>query len=111
VLKKASITINQLEHIRAERNILAATDCPFVVRLFYSFQSEEYLFLVMEYLPGGDLHALLKILGCFSEPMARMYAAEVVLALEYLHARGIVHRDLKVPARSAKRVIHRQAQA
>lgn len=51
----------KLEHIRAERNILASLDNPFVVRMYYSFQSAEKYYLVMEYLPGGDLHALLKV--------------------------------------------------
>jgi serine/threonine protein kinase len=51
--------------------------------------------MVMEYLNGGDCFSLLKELMCFSEPMARQYIAETVLALEYLHARNVVHRDLK----------------
>jgi serine/threonine protein kinase len=51
----------------------------------------------MEFLPGGDCYSLLKNIGRFDESMARMYIAETVLALEYLHDHGIVHRDLKVP--------------
>lgn len=49
----------------------------------------------MEYLIGGDLSSLLQVFGCFPEDMARIYTAEVVLALEHLHANGITHRDLK----------------
>merc|ERR1712137_772458 len=49
----------------------------------------------MEYINGGDLYSLLGAMGCFEEQMAKMYAAEIVLALEYLHEKGIVHRDLK----------------
>ncbi|CAG8568211.1 15635_t:CDS:10, partial [Acaulospora colombiana] len=63
--------------------------------LFYAFQSQDYLYLVMEYLIGGDLSSLLQCFERFSEDMARMYTAEVVLALEYLHSSGITHRDLK----------------
>ncbi|XP_055833113.1 probable serine/threonine protein kinase IRE4 isoform X2 [Solanum dulcamara] len=65
------------------------------VRFFYSFTSRDYLYLVMEYLNGGDLFSLLKKVGFLEEDVARTYVAELVLALEYLHSLGIVHRDLK----------------
>ncbi|KAL2329375.1 hypothetical protein Fmac_022802 [Flemingia macrophylla] len=65
------------------------------VRFFYSFTCRENLYLVMEYLNGGDLYSLLRNLGCLDEDMARVYIAEVVLALEYLHSLNVVHRDLK----------------
>ncbi|KAH0850421.1 LOW QUALITY PROTEIN: hypothetical protein HID58_095578 [Brassica napus] len=65
------------------------------VRFFYSFTCRENLYLVMEYLNGGDLFSLLRNLGCLDEDMARIYIAEVVLALEYLHSVNIIHRDLK----------------
>eukprot|EP01114_Cavostelium_apophysatum_P017666 TRINITY_DN5304_c0_g1_i3.p1 TRINITY_DN5304_c0_g1~~TRINITY_DN5304_c0_g1_i3.p1 ORF type:complete len:1047 (+),score=344.11 TRINITY_DN5304_c0_g1_i3:221-3361(+) len=86
---------NQVAHIKAERNILANSNHPFIVKFYYSFKTKENLYMVMEYLNGGDLYYLLKNLGCFDEKMTRMYIAEVTLALEYLHSRGIVHRDLK----------------
>jgi Protein kinase domain len=95
--KKEMVRKNQDDHARNERNILAvAHDCPYVVKLIYSFQSHDSLYLVMEYLNGGDTFSLLRVFGSFGEDMARMYIAETVLALEYLHERGIVHRDLKV---------------
>ncbi|XP_059640675.1 probable serine/threonine protein kinase IREH1 isoform X2 [Cornus florida] len=65
------------------------------VRFFYSFTCRENLYLVMEYLNGGDLYSLLRNLGCLDEDVARVYIAEVVLALEYLHSLRVVHRDLK----------------
>ncbi|KAG8638492.1 hypothetical protein MANES_14G034300v8 [Manihot esculenta] len=65
------------------------------VRFFYSFTCRENLYLVMEYLNGGDLYSLLRNLGCLDEDMARIYIAEVVLALEYLHSLNVIHRDLK----------------
>jgi tRNA A-37 threonylcarbamoyl transferase component Bud32 len=96
VLKKSSIKRkNKVERVLAERNILAMTHNPFVVRLAQAFQNERNLYLVMEYLPGGDLAALLTAMGCFDDDMAQLYLAETVLALEYIHGVGIVHRDLK----------------
>ncbi|KAF0910253.1 hypothetical protein E2562_001441 [Oryza meyeriana var. granulata] len=96
VLRKADmIRKNAVESILAERDILITVRNPFVVRFFYSFTSRENLYLVMEYLNGGDLYSLLRNLGCLDEDVARIYLAEVVLALEYLHSMHIVHRDLK----------------
>jgi len=96
VLKKADmIRKNMVDHVIVERNILAQTKNPFVVKLFYAFQSKANLYLVMEYCIGGDLGSLLRRLQYFDEKMARFYAAQTVLALEYLHSIGIVHRDLK----------------
>ncbi|XP_054824042.1 probable serine/threonine protein kinase IREH1 isoform X2 [Prosopis cineraria] len=96
VLKKADmIRKNAVESILAERDILITVRNPFVVRFFYSFTCSENLYLVMEYLNGGDLYSLLRNLGCLDEEVARVYIAEVVLALEYLHSLRVVHRDLK----------------
>lgn len=86
---------NDVERILAERNILITVRNPFVVRFFYSFTSRDKLYLVMEYLNGGDFYSLLRKVGCLEEGIARIYIAELVLALEYLHSLGIVHRDLK----------------
>ncbi|CAI8600463.1 unnamed protein product [Vicia faba] len=96
VLKKADmIRKNSVQDILAERDILISIRNPFVVRFFYSFTCRENLYLVMEYLNGGDLYSMLRNLGCLDEDMARVYIAEVVLALEYLHTQHIIHRDLK----------------
>ncbi|KAJ1562194.1 hypothetical protein HK405_014858, partial [Cladochytrium tenue] len=96
VLKKRDmIRKNMVAHVQAEHKALSVSKNPFVVKLFYAFQSKDHLFLVMEYLIGGDLSALLASFGRFDEDMTIMYSAEVVLALEYLHANGITHRDLK----------------
>nr|PNR28567.1 hypothetical protein PHYPA_029159 [Physcomitrium patens] len=96
VLKKADmIRKNAVESVKAERNILISARNPFVVRFFYSFTCAENLYLVMEYLNGGDMYSLLRTLGCLDEALARVYIAELVLALECLHSLGVVHRDLK----------------
>lgn len=96
VLKKQDmVEKNQVDNVIAERNILATVSCPYVVRLYYSFQTNENLCLAMEFLQGGDLFSLLMMLGAFDESMARFYIAETVLALDYLHQKDVIHRDLK----------------
>ncbi len=81
--------------VRTERQIMSQTDNSYVVKLFYSFQSKAHLYLLMEYCPGGDCFSLLRNVGCLSAADARHYLADIVLALEYLHGQGILHRDLK----------------
>eukprot|EP00127_Corallochytrium_limacisporum_P001829 Clim_evm3s86 gene=Clim_evmTU3s86 len=96
IMKKTDmISKNMVNNVLAERSALAIARCPYVIRLYYSFQSSEYLYMVMEYLPGGDIASLLYQVGASDEEIAVHYAAEVVLALEYLHSHSIVHRDLK----------------
>ncbi|KAJ7283941.1 hypothetical protein C8J57DRAFT_1171924 [Mycena rebaudengoi] len=97
VLKKADmIAKNQITNVKAERMILMKqADSPFVAKLYFTFQSKDNLYLVMEYLNGGDCAALIKSLGSLPEEWTKNYIAEVVLGLEYLHQRGVVHRDLK----------------
>lgn len=96
VLKKADmIAKNQAPNVKSERSILTQLDSPFVVKLFSTFQTRNHIYLVMEYLNGGDCGALLKAVGTLDEDWARQYAREVVGGLEFLHAREIVHRDLK----------------
>ncbi|GFH24762.1 serine/threonine protein kinase 15, partial [Haematococcus lacustris] len=96
VMKKRDlIRKNMVESVNNERNILALANNPFVVRFYYSFTSKENLYIVMEYLNGGDCFSLLRKFGCLDEEVARLYVAEAVLALEYCHAQGIIHRDMK----------------
>ena len=96
VLKKEdTLRKNMTDNVIAERKILSSINNPFVVNLYYAFQNKKYLYLVMEYCPGGDVGTLLKNLGAFDLDMARIYAAETVLALESMHKLNFVHRDLK----------------
>ncbi|KAL1331917.1 serine/threonine-protein kinase KIPK2-like [Arachis hypogaea] len=87
----------KMPRAQTEREILRILDHPFLPTMYAQFTSDNLACLVMEYCPGGDLHVLRqKQLGrSFSEPAARFYVAEVLLALEYLHMLGIVYRDLK----------------
>jgi serine/threonine-protein kinase RIM15 len=93
-LKKSDmIAKNQITNVKAERTILMnQATSPYVVRLFFSFQSKDYLYLVMEYLNGGDCSTLVKTLGSLPVDWARNYIGELVLGLEYLHARNVAHR-------------------
>lgn len=93
--KTEMIKHEQLAHIKAERDLLAESESPWVVQLYYSFQDTHHLYLIMEYLPGGDMMSLLIKWDIFPEDMARFYAAECVLAIESVHALGFVHRDIK----------------
>ncbi|XP_026758958.1 serine/threonine-protein kinase greatwall isoform X3 [Galleria mellonella] len=96
VMKKSDmINKNMVAQVVTERNALALSRSPFCVHLFYSLQSVSSVYLVMEYMVGGDLKSLLGVYGFLEESMAIFYVAEVTLALDYLHKHNIVHRDLK----------------
>lgn len=86
---------NQVAHIRAERDILTQADNPWVVHLQFSFQDSKYLYLVMEYLQGGDLMTILMKYDILTEEQTRFYIAEVAAAIEFVHQLNYVHRDLK----------------
>ncbi|KAL0070726.1 Serine/threonine-protein kinase [Marasmius tenuissimus] len=85
----------ELAHVRAERDVLAQSNSPWVVQLFYSFQDPSYLYLIMEFLPGGDLMTMLIKYDTFSEDVTRFYMAQCVLAIEAVHKLGFIHRDIK----------------
>ncbi|XP_016074908.1 PREDICTED: serine/threonine-protein kinase greatwall isoform X2 [Miniopterus natalensis] len=96
VVKKADMINKNMTHqVQAERDALALSKSPFIVHLYYSLQSANNVYLLMEYLIGGDVKSLLHIYGYFDEQMAVKYISEVALALDYLHRHGIIHRDLK----------------
>eukprot|EP00250_Pteridium_aquilinum_P016323 c23048_g1_i1 orf=345-2033(-) len=95
-LKKSEMLIRgQVEHVRAERNLLAEVDSECIVKLYYSFQDAEYLYLIMEYLPGGDMMTLLTRKDTLTEDEARFYIAESVLAIGSIHKHSYIHRDIK----------------
>ena len=86
---------NQVLHVRAERDVLSEAKNQWIVELKFSFQDQNYLYLGMEYLPGGDLMTLLMARDILPEEDAKFYAAEMVLAIESVHDMGCIHRDLK----------------
>eukprot|EP00128_Syssomonas_multiformis_P016313 Colp12_sorted_trinity150504_noHs@3801 len=98
VLNKAEmLRRNKVKRVLTEREILATVNHPFIVSLFYSFQTTDKLFFVMEFCAGGEFFRMLQKLPgkCLPEASVRFYTAEVLLALEYLHMVGFVYRDLK----------------
>ncbi|GAB4852152.1 hypothetical protein Ancab_016342 [Ancistrocladus abbreviatus] len=85
----------EVEHVRSERNLLAKVDSRCIVELYYSFQDADFLYLIMEYLPGGDIMTLLMREDVLSEDVARFYIAESILAIHAIHQHNYVHRDIK----------------
>ena len=83
---------DQLAHVRAERDVLAEADSPWVVKMHTSFQDAHYLYLLLEFLPGGDLMTMLIKYEVFSADITRFYMAEIVLAIEAVHKLGFIHR-------------------
>jgi protein kinase A len=95
-LTKASVVAKrQVTHTLEEKRLLAAISYPFLIRLHEHFKDNSNLYLVMSYVNGGDLFGLINKLGRFPEDNAKFYAAQIVLAMEYLHHNNIVYRDLK----------------
>ncbi|KAI8360812.1 camp-dependent protein kinase 10 [Blakeslea trispora] len=96
VLRKADVVrLKQVEHINSERQVLSQINFPFIVQLYCTFQNDQNLFMLQEFVIGGELFRHLRKLGRFPVDTARFYAAEIVLALEYLHSKDIIYRDLK----------------
>jgi serine/threonine protein kinase len=84
-----------VEHTISEKNVLKRISHPFIVSLKYSFQTADKLYLVLDYLCGGELFTHLSSVDHFTEDRTRFYAAQIVLALGHLHENGVIYRDLK----------------
>lgn len=99
ILRKAEvIKLKQIDHVRHEREILAeVAGHPFITHLITSFSDRDSLYMVLDYVPGGELFSYLRRHRRFPVEWAQFYAAEIVLVLEYLHEQqgGIAYRDLK----------------
>jgi serine/threonine protein kinase len=93
----------KIKRALTEQEILATSNHPFIVTLYHSFQSDEYLYFCMEYCMGGEFFRALQSRPgkCLPEDGARFYAAEVTAALEYLHLMGFIYRDLKPESQSS----------
>ncbi|KAF6205264.1 hypothetical protein GE061_019433 [Apolygus lucorum] len=95
VLKKATLKVRDRMRTKMERNILVDVRHPFIVRLHYAFQTEGKLYLILDFLRGGDLFSRLSKELMFTEEDVKFYLAELALALNHLHSLGIIYRDLK----------------
>lgn len=96
VLKKAQVVkMKQVEHTNDERRMLQQVKHPFLITLWGTFQDSKNLYMVMDFVEGGELFSLLRKSQRFPNPVAKFYAAEVTLALDYLHQQNIIYRDLK----------------
>lgn len=96
VLKKETVVrLKQVEHTNDERLMLSIVTHPFIIRMWGTFQDAQQIFMIMDYIEGGELFSLLRKSQRFPNPVAKFYAAEVCLALEYLHSKDIIYRDLK----------------
>ncbi|GAM17159.1 hypothetical protein SAMD00019534_003340 [Acytostelium subglobosum LB1] len=95
LLKSDVVKQNQVEHLHSEKSILSTIHHPFIVNLYQSFQDESRIYLLFEYVAGGEVFKHLRDARVFSNDMAKFYAAEIVLAFEYLHRNNIAYRDLK----------------
>lgn len=87
--------MKQVERTFSERDILTEINHPNIVKLFYSFHDQNKLYLILQYVPGGELFFHLNKLSKFSESVASFYTLEISLAIKFLHDKGIVYRDLK----------------
>mmetsp|Transcript_56088 Transcript_56088/g.167865 ORF Transcript_56088/g.167865 Transcript_56088/m.167865 type:complete len:1027 (-) Transcript_56088:226-3306(-) len=96
ILRKSHLVKRrQIERTKTERKVLSLVDHPFIMKLHYAFQTDDKLYLVLDYCPGGELFFHLSRFRRFPERVARFFAAELLLALGHLHKRGIIYRDLK----------------
>lgn len=96
ILRKAEIIrLKQVEHIKSEVALLSKISHPFIVNLLSFFQDPEKVYMVIEYVPGGELFSYLRREGRLSNDSAKFYAAEIVLAFAHCHSHNIVYRDLK----------------
>lgn len=93
--KKEIIRLKQVDHIKSEVQLLSRIQHPFIVNLVSFFQDEHKLYMVLEYVPGGELFSHLRREGRFANDHAKFYSAEIVLAFQYLHSMHVVYRDLK----------------
>ena len=93
--KKVLITSEQVKYAVSEANIMKTLDHPYILKLYYSFQTPTNLFMAVEYCPNGDLSQILDTFTILDEDIAKFLIAQVILGMKYMHEKGIIFRDLK----------------
>lgn len=89
------IRLKQEQHVHNEKSVLKEVNHPFLVRLFWTSHDDRFLYMLMEYVPGGELFSYLRNMGRFNNSTGLFYSTEIICAIEYLHSKEIVYRDLK----------------
>jgi len=96
VIEKKKLTYQKYKQsIINEKEVMKKLKHPFIAKLYYSFQTRTKLYFILEYITGGNLSQYIKLKNELTEDQARLYSAEIILALEYLHKNSIIYRDLK----------------
>lgn len=96
VLRKEKILKEQqVDHVKSEKRLLNSVRSVFIIKLLHYFQDETYLYLAMEYMPGGELFRFLRARMYFGEDTAKFYSMQIILAIDYLHRLNIIYRDIK----------------
>lgn len=93
--KRLIVQKNCIKQLYMEKNILQSIRFPFLMSMHYSFKDNVYIYFLLPYQPGGEIYSILKRVGCVSEDLMKFYAAQLVLALEYLHFCNVIHRNVK----------------
>uniref|UniRef100_A0A0G4FDF9 Protein kinase domain-containing protein n=1 Tax=Chromera velia CCMP2878 TaxID=1169474 RepID=A0A0G4FDF9_9ALVE len=93
--KSAIIRQKQVDHVMSEKSVMQSLDHPFITKIGGSFQDQRYVYLIMEYVPGGELFTHLRRQGRFEDDVVRFYAGQVACIFEYLHKKNLIYRDLK----------------
>ena len=93
--KKTVVSYNQEEHTKSERDLMVKVDCPFIIDIKFAFQDKQNLYLLTEFMPGGELFFHLYREKRFNNDKTKFYAIEIILAIEFLHKKNMMYRDLK----------------
>ncbi|CAF3713175.1 unnamed protein product [Adineta steineri] len=92
---KSVIVSQQTEHVKNEKDILSALRHPFIIRLYWTHHSDQFLYILLDYIPGGELFTYMRRRGTFDLKTSLFYICEIIVAFEYLHSLQIIYRDLK----------------